>query len=92
MQVDVPAEHSNHFDLIYADNKAQIEINGGTFKCVTPEWTLNCKDGSSSKIIVSGGSFYKFNPADNSVGEGEIVIRDGFHVVQNGDWFTVVED
>ena len=92
MQVDVPAEHSNHFDLIYADNKAQIEINGGTFKCVTPEWTLNCKDGSSSKIIVSGGSFYKFNPADNSVGEGEIVIHDGFHVVQNGDWFTVVED
>ena len=92
MQVDVPADHSNQLELVYAETGAQIEITGGTFKSATPEWTLNCADGSASKIIVSGGSFYKFNPADNSVGEGEIVIHDGFHVVQNGDWFTVVED
>ena len=92
MQVDVPTDHSNQLELVYAEKGAQIEITGGKFKSATPEWTLNCKDGSSSKIIVSGGSFYKFNPADNSVGEGEIVIHDGFHVVQNGDWFTVVEN
>ena len=92
MQVDVPADHSNQLELIYAEKGAQIEITGGTFKSATPEWTLNCADGSGSKITVSGGSFYKFNPADNSVGEGEIVIHDGFHVVQNGDWYTVVED
>ena len=92
MQVDVPADHSNQLELVYAETGAQIEITGGTFKSATPEWTLNCADGSASKIIVSGGSFYKFNPADNSVGEGEIVIHDGFNVVQNGDWFTVVED
>ena len=92
MQVDVPTDHSNQLELVYAEKGAQIEITGGTFKSATPEWTLNCADGSSSKIIVSGGSFYKFNPADNSVGEGEIVIHDGFHVVQNGDWFTVVEN
>ena len=77
------------YDLIYADDGATIEINGGTFKAKTPQWTLNCQDGSSSKIIVKGGTFYKFDPSNAQTGEGEIVVPDGYKVVQNGDWYTV---
>ena len=91
-QVGVPADHSDHFDLIYADDDATIEINGGTFKCVTPQWTLNCKDGSNAKITVKGGSFYKFDPSNANVGEGEIIVPTGYHVEQNGDWYTVEAD
>ena len=90
-QVGVPADHSDHFDLIYADDDATIEINGGTFKCVTPQWTLNCKDGSNAKITVKGGSFYKFNPSAERPGQaGEVVVPAGYHVEQNGDWYNVV--
>ena len=76
--------------LIYADSSAKITIEGGTFKCVSPAWTLNCKDGSNATITVKGGSFYKFDPSNVTVGEGEIIIADGYHVVQDGDWFNVV--
>lgn len=88
-QVGVPADHSDHFDLIYADDDATIEINGGTFKCVTPQWTLNCKDGSNAKITVNGGRFYKFNPKTANVGEGEIILGENCTVTQDGDWFVV---
>ena len=91
-QVGVPADHSDHFDLIYADNDATIEINGGTFQCVTPQWTLNCKDGSNAKITVKGGSFYQFDPSNANVGAGEIIVPTGYHVEQNGDWYNVVVD
>ncbi len=77
------------YDLIYADDGATIEINGGTFKAKTPQWTLNCQDGSTSKIIVKGGTFYKFDPSNAQTGEGEIVVPEGYKVVQNGDWYTV---
>ena len=78
--------------LIYAEDNAKITIEGGTFKCVSPAWTLNCNDSDSATITVKGGSFYKFDPSNVTVGEGEIFIADGYKVVQNGDWYTVVPE
>ena len=69
-----------------------IEINGGTFKAVTPANTLNCKDGSNAKITVKGGSFYKYDPSNPTLGDNEVVVAAGYHVVQDGDWFNVVAD
>lgn len=88
----------SHDDLIYASGGGSITITGGTFTCQTPKWTLNCKDGSGSIITVKGGRFYKFNPATagvsgsaNYVGAGEVVVPEGYEVVQDGDWFEVVK-
>ena len=78
--------------LIYAQDNAKITIEGGTFKCVSPEWTLNCNDSDPATITVKGGSFYKFDPSNVTVGEGEIFIADGYKVVQNGDWYNVVPE
>ena len=78
--------------LIYAEDSAKITIEGGTFKCVSPEWTLNCNDSAPATITVKGGSFYKFDPSNVTVGEGEIFIADGYKVVQNGDWYNVVPE
>ena len=78
--------------LIYAEDNAKITIEGGTFKCVSPAWTLNCNDSDPATITVKGGSFYKFDPSNVTVGEGEIFIADGYKVVQNGDWFNVVPE
>ena len=78
--------------LIYADSSAKITIEGGTFKCVSPAWTLNCNDSDPATITVKGGSFYKFDPSNVTVGEGEIFIADGYKVVQNGDWYNVVPE
>ena len=90
-QVSVPADDPV-CDLIYALGNAQIEINGGTFKAVSPERTLNCKDGSNAKITVKGGSFYKYDPSNPTLGANEVVVAAGYHVVHNGDWFNVVAD
>ena len=89
-QVGVPAD--DPCDLIYGDGSAQIIINGGTFRATQPERTLNCKDGSSAKIIVYGGSFYQYDPSHPTLGDNEVVVADGYHVVQNGDWYTVVKN
>ena len=78
--------------LIYAEDSAKITIEGGTFKCVSPAWTLNCNDSDPATITVKGGSFYKFDPSNVTVGEGEIFVAAGYHVEQNGDWFNVVAD
>ena len=78
--------------LIYAEDNAKITIEGGTFKCVNPAWTLNCNDNDAATITVKGGSFYQFDPSNVTVGEGEIFIADGYKVVQHGDWYTVVKN
>ena len=90
-QVSVPADDPV-CDLIYALGNATIEINGGTFKAVTPANTLNCKDGSNAKITVKGGSFYKYDPSKPTLGDGEVVVAAGYRVEQNGDWYKVVAD
>ncbi len=68
-----------------------VVIKGGTFRG-DPQWTLNCQDGSGSVITVMGGSFYQFNPSNANTGKGEIVVADGYKVVQDGDWYTVVAE
>ena len=86
------APAGSNLSLIYADGSAKITIEGGTFKCVSPAWTLNCNDSDPATITVKGGSFYKFNPSNVTVGEGEIIIPAGYKVVADGDWYNVVSE
>ena len=76
--------------LIYAEDNAKITIEGGTFKCVSPAWTLNCNDSDAATITVKGGRFYQFDPSNADVGEGEIIVPEGYTVVKDGDWYEVV--
>ena len=80
-------------DLIYASDKAVIEINGGTFKAATPKWTLNLHDSKVAEIVVKGGTFYKFNPAEAETEPGGKFnfVAPGYSVVKNGDWYSVYE-
>ncbi len=64
------------------------------------EFVLNCLDANrengTAKIIVTGGTFVNFNPADcQAEGAGTNFVADGYKVVAetqtNGDvWYTVV--
>ena len=89
-QVDVPKTDPK-CDLIYATDKATIEINGGTFKAVTPANTLNVldKDIGKAKIIVNGGRFYKYDPSNPAMGPNEVFLGAGCKVTQDGDWYVV---
>ena len=72
-QVGAPAD--GNCDLIYASDNAQIEITGGTFKAAQPNRTLNCKDDSpNARITVKGGSFYKYNPSEPTLGDTELLL------------------
>lgn len=85
----------NHFDLIYASGNGQIEINGGEFKCETPAWTLNVKDKdrATASIVVKGGRFHGFNPADcKSEGEHTNFVAPGYKVIETDGIFEVMPE
>ena len=89
------ANDSEHFDLIYASGNAQVEINGGEFKCETPKWTLNIKDKdrATASIVVKGGKFHGFNPADCDVeGPNTNFVAPGYKVVEKDGIFTVMPE
>ena len=84
-----------HFDLIYASVNGQVEILGGEFKCETPAWTLNVKDRdrATASIIVKGGKFHGFNPADcASEGEHTSFVAPGYKVVETDGVFEVMPE
>ena len=85
---NVGAPEGDNFDLIYASHGGEITINGGTFECVTPMWTLNSLNENTETaeveagtIVVTGGKFVGegANPAasgdkqENFVAEGYLV-------------------
>ena len=93
---------------VFNVEKGTLIVNGGFFQ-VTPDidtkdyrYTLNCIDASyrngTAKIIVKGGTFVNFNPADcEAEGPHTNFVPAGYHVVSepqtNGDiWYTVVAD
>ena len=72
-------------ELIYC-YVGTINITNGTFRNDgESNYTLNCYDANyqngTAKIIVTGGKFYDFNPADNSAeGEHTSFVPEGYHV------------
>lgn len=89
----------SQYDMIYADNGGHINIYNGTFKSHTPKWTLNILDSAytagTASITVYGGTFYQYNPAQATTepgGKPVSLLADGYTVVQNGDWYTVVRE
>ena len=80
-----------------ANYVSTITINGGTFEAKVNEagqyWVLNVQDDfyrAGSDIVVYGGSYKNFNPADNlSEGAGTNFVAPGKTVEQNVDWYIV---
>ncbi len=81
--------------------KGTAYINGGFFDADGSVYTINCIDtpykNGQANIIVTGGTFVNFNPADNAAeGANTNFVADGYKVVEqtqpNGDiWYTVVK-
>lgn len=89
-------------ELIYC-YLGTINIYAGVFKNNGDDkkFLLNCYDANykngTAKIVVTGGKFYDFNPADNSAeGEHTNFVAEGYHVEvsQDGDStvYTVKKD
>jgi len=89
-------------DLIYASAGGKVTVNGGSFKANEKQANvdgtaekysaLNLKDAdkATSSIVVYGGSFYRFDPANNkSENPAVSFVATGYNVVKVGDWYTV---
>ena len=81
-------------ELIYC-YVGTINISGGTFKNNGSAYLLNCYDANyqngTAKIIVTGGKFYDFNPADNSAeGPHTSFVAEGYHVETSTDGESTV--
>ena len=85
-------------DMIYASG-GTITINSGNFVSGTPAWTLNCNDASykngTANIIVKGGTFVGFDPANNKAeGKGTNFVAAGYvsRMDEDGSYTVVPED
>lgn len=85
-------------DMIYASG-GTITINSGNFVSGTPAWTLNCYDASytsgAANIIVKGGTFVGFDPANNKAeGKGTNFVAAGYvsNMNEDGSYTVVPED
>lgn len=83
-------------ELIYC-YAGTINITNGTFKNLGENkgYMLNCYDSNyasgKAKIIVTGGKFYDFNPADNNAeGEHTSFVPEGYHVETSTDGDSTV--
>lgn len=80
-------------EAVFAQANASVEILSGSFKSTEhPEFTLNLKDSAraTASIVVKGGKYFQFNPADNAAeGEHTNFVAAGYTVEQDGDWFVV---
>ena len=79
-------------ELIYCYT-GTINIKGGTFKNNGSPYLLNCYDANykngTANIIVTGGKFYDFDPANNTAeGENTSFLAEGYISVPS----TVTED
>ena len=79
-------------ELIYC-YAGTINIKGGTFKNNGSPYLLNCYDANykngKANIIVTGGKFYDFDPANNTAeGENTSFLAEGYTSVVS----TVIED
>ena len=83
--------------------KGTVTINGGYFatQTDTADYTINCYDpaykSGDAKVIIQGGSFLNWNPANNaSEGAGTSFLADGYTVVESkvegGILYTVVAE
>ena len=80
-------------EAVFAQSNASVEILSGSFKSTEyPEFTLNLKDSAraTASIVVKGGQYYQFNPADNTAeGANTNFVAEGCSVVKEGDWYIV---
>ena len=82
-----------------ANYKSTITINGGTFEAKAQEydqyWVLNVQDqfyAAGSDIVVKGGSYKNFNPANNkSEGANTNFVAPGYYSTKIGDYYVVAD-
>lgn len=76
-----------------------VYIEGGKYSNTNKEkydYVINCHDGNykdkAANIIVKGGEFANFNPADNiAEGEHTSFLASGYKFEKNGDWYKVIK-
>lgn len=85
--------YGNESEVVFVQNEASVVILGGTYKQnEDASITLNQLDKhrETSSIVVKGGKYFQFNPADNAAeGEHTNFVAAGYTVEQDGDWFVV---
>ena len=95
---DKNGNSANNNELIYASGSGKITILDGEFigNTQNEKWgtryTLNLHDGTrnDSQMLVMGGTYTGFNPADNlAEGENTNFLANGYKVVESNGKYTV---
>ena len=76
---------------------AKAYIRGGEFKSEVlysnHYWTLNKMDGTDTSFLITGGKFYKFNPAKGATeNPDEDWVVEGYKTISEEDFYVVKKD
>ena len=88
--------NAHESEAVFVQNNASVEILGGSFKSAEcTNFLLNILDSyrATCSIVVKGGSYYGFNPANNAAeGANTNFVAAGYKVVEADGWYTVVAE
>ena len=80
--------------VVYARGNGEVYVNGGFFPNeLESKYVLNKKDAdrATTVIEVRGGTFQKFNPANNAAeNQGTNFVADGYVSIADGENYTVI--
>lgn len=80
--------HQN--DVIYTKNGGSVVVNGGYYNNNGTVWTLNENDANRGTIVVYGGTFEAWDPANNvSEGANTNFVAEGYKSVKDGNNYVV---
>lgn len=80
--------HQN--DVIYTKNGGSVVVNGGYYNNNGTVWTLNENDANRGTVVVYGGTFEAWDPANNvSEGANTNFVAEGYKSVKDGNNYVV---
>lgn len=91
-------DYQSASSCLFQANGGEVTVTAGVFEAQPYEgryYTLNHIDAQkdNGRITVSGGRFYKFNPAaSESESPAMNFLAPGYKTITDGEWFTVVKE
>lgn len=83
----------NNNEVIYVRNGGSAIINGGEFIGNNPKFTLNSHDTNTGTIVVNGGIFHDYDPANSNTEPGgpvSFVNPSATVIEKNGEYIVVM--
>ena len=90
---NVGADAEGHGNSTIYSFGGNVTITDGTFSSTATRsnryWVINKKNGTTGVVKISGGKYFKFDPADPTTDDDDSYLADGYKSTKVGDYYIV---